>query len=158
MELTIKDTSFTIVGKLQRMRKSRVWSKLQNGGGQLMATLAQSTDVLVIGDTYFEEEARKYTERAELNGTIVINEVQFEDLLEHGHLHIEEKASPIGESIELTESIAHIRSLLGDAPTVETWQQLYQVLDKTPKSNLPDVVEYVLAHFSQHTPNWSDAG
>tara|TARA_B100000609_G_scaffold128044_1_gene102022 strand:+ start:2710 stop:4278 length:1569 start_codon:yes stop_codon:yes gene_type:complete len=123
-----------------------------------MATLAQSTDVLVIGDTYFEEEARKYTERAELNGTIVINEVQFEDLLEHGHLHIEEKASPIGESIELTESIAHIRSLLGDAPTVETWQQLYQVLDKTPKSNLPDVVEYVLAHFSQHTPNWSDAG
>ena len=110
-----------------------------------MATLAQSTDVLVIGDTYFEEEARKYTERAELNGTIVINEVQFEDLLEHGHLHIEEKASPIGESIELTESIAHIRSLLGDAPTVETWQQLYQVLDKTPKSNLPDVVEYVLA-------------
>jgi len=155
MKLTLEGNAFTILGRLEGMSKAEAWEQIKAGGGAVRKTLARSTDVLVMGRLLYEMDYQKNKEKAEINGTHVITPKQFATLLDKGHISLRKKKQQKAQGeADVEESIGRFRGLFDEAPTVESWQQLCDLLDQTHPDALDVVVDYVVSHLAPYQPDW----
>lgn len=143
--------TWAITGTLPDMTRAQAAAALKERGAKVSKSVSSRTDVLV--SVGYNPSQRKYFSSKELkarqNNVTIINEAQFAALLkgEPAHVVLALESKP-DDRIEVSthDALASFREIVYDAPTLDTWEAIWRLVDQCPPEDLPLVIDYVEGH------------
>lgn len=149
MKITLEGTTFCITGEFALFRVLHdLEAAIVYRGGSITATVQPHTQVLV----YSGYDNTK-VDQARMQGIPLLNEAQMMRLLEEGWIEVAfVRPSLVQGECAFNPLIAEARSVLAEAPSTSTVQQLAELIERCEPETMPVLVRYLQDHTSTWTP------